>query len=321
VAHVQPLGTNDVDEVVERVTRRLRLDATINDLVSSEISRQAFADALHAATAMTWVARRADVIVGHLYGALLESAAYGHGVWIGPDGVSFDDADVLADLYAVAGQAWIDQGALEHYIWVLDDEASTAPWYELGFARMHARGVLALDHFRDHEVPRGYALRRGTLDDLDVAVELIEELDRAQAEGPSFSVDPDSASQRDELFETLSDPDVRYYLVESDGVAIGQCITFALPKRRGSFDNTLHLSAVVVREAHRHRGVAAALVDTALNEALAKGFRYVETNWRVTSGTGRHMVFVRPTCDFTARSAPVRRVRLRWRRRAPGPPA
>jgi len=222
-------------------------------------------------------------VVGHLYGALLESAAYGRGIWIGPDGVSFDDTDVLSDLYAVAGRAWIDQGAHEHYVWVLDDISATQPWYELGFARMHARGVLALDGVARVELPSGYAMRRATLEDLDTAVSLVEELDRAQEEGPSFSVDLDSSSQRDELAETLSDPEVRCYFAQFNGDVVGQCITYPLPERRGSFDETLHLSAVVVRDAHRRHGVARALVDAALNDARDEGFLYCETNWRVTN--------------------------------------
>lgn len=277
------MNAGDVDDVVRRVTQRLRHDATINDLVSPEISTALFASALHDATSSTWVALDSNVIVGHLYGALLESATYGNGVWVGPDGVSFDAIKVLSDLYAKAGQEWIDGGAREHYVWVLDDAASTQPWYELGFARMHTRGVLELHTLRCHEFTPGYSMRRGTLDDLDVAVMLVEELDRAQVAGPSFSIDLDTESQRDELLETLSDPEVSYYLVEYEGEAVGQCITFPLPARRGSFEHTLHLSAVVVKEEHRGRGVATALVNAALDEAFGRGFRYVETNWRVTN--------------------------------------
>ena len=277
------MNAGDVDDVVRRVTQRLRADAKINDLVSPEMSSALFASALHDATSSTWVALDGDVIVGHLYGALLESAAYGNGVWIGPDGVSFTCTDVLSDLYAEAGREWIDEGALEHYVWVLDDAPSTKPWHELGFARMHTRGVLALDKVRGHHFTAGYSLRLGTIEDLDVAVSLVEELDRAQLEGPSFSISLDTQSERDDLLETLSDPEVWYYLVEFEGDAVGQCLTFPLPPRRGSFHHTLHLSAVVVREEHRGRGVATALVNAALDEALGEGFRYVETNWRVTN--------------------------------------
>jgi len=288
VASIRPLQSLDVDEVVERITHQLGDDANRNPLVSPTIAAAPLADALRRSTAATWVALENDTIVGHLYGALLENATYGYGVWIGPDGVSYDRPDVLSDLYAAAGQEWIDADALEHYVWVLDDAASINPWYQLGFARVHQKGVLALDSSRSHSLPAGYELRTGSLDDLDLAVAMTDLIDRAQEAGPSFAIHLSTGSQRSDLEETLSDPDVRYYVVEHRGDAVGQCITFPLPERRGSFDATLHLSAVVVRDDHRGRGVGTAMIDAALTAARDEEFEFVETNWRVTNRRAHH---------------------------------
>jgi ribosomal protein S18 acetylase RimI-like enzyme len=244
---------------------------------------------LHAATAQTWVADREGAVVGHLYGAMLESEIYGNGVWIGPDGASYDNTDTLSDLYSAAGASWIEHGALEHYVWTIDDLASTQPWYELGFARMHMRGVLRLDERRrDHPLPDGYSMRRGDVKDIEIAVALDDELDAVQRVGPSFSIGLDHSSKRDDLLETLEDPEVHYYVVEFGGAAVAQCITFPLPHRRGSFEQTLHLSAVTVDAEHRHLGVGTAMVDVALGHAHDAGFEYVETNWRVTNRRARN---------------------------------
>jgi hypothetical protein len=150
---------------------------------------------LYEVTDQTWVAEQNGDVVGHLYGALLESEPYGNGVWIGPDGVSFDNTDILSDLYSAAGASWIERGALEHYVWTIDDVAGTQPWYEMGFARMHMRGVLPLDRDFDHALPDGYALRRGTVEDLEIAVALDDELDAVQRVGPSFSIGLDHTSK------------------------------------------------------------------------------------------------------------------------------
>ena len=283
MASPRKLRTHDVDAVVERIAHRLADDATRNSLVNPLVDRRALADALEAATSSTWIQERGGVVVGHLYGALLENETYGDGVWIGPDGVSFDSPGVLGDLYAAAGQEWIDTGAREHYAWVFDDPSCTGPWYDLGFARMHLRGVMALEGARGSSWPNGYSLRLGSIDDLDTCVELVEEIDRAQEAGPSFALDLANISQRDDLYDTLLDPDVRLYLVEREGRAIGQCITFPLAPQRGSFDATLHLSGVVVLPAHQGRGVASALLGAALSDAREMGFEFVETNWRVTN--------------------------------------
>jgi GNAT superfamily N-acetyltransferase len=221
--------------------------------------------------------------VGHLYGALLESAEYGKGAWIGPDGVSFDDTDQLAALYSAAGANWIASAALEHYAWVFDDPLDTTPWYELGFARMHVRGVKSLSEQRPRPLPPGYSLRRGGPDDLRVALAIDETLDAAQRQGPSFSISFEQASRAEEMLEALEDDEVHYYVVEHEGSGVAQCLTFPLEARRGSFDDALHVSSVAVIPGHEHRGVARALIDHALNDALTAEFHHAETNWRVTN--------------------------------------
>jgi len=281
--NVRPSQRRDVDSIVERVQQRLAKDAQVNPLLNPSFSIDVLSDALSYALGQTWVATKGDEIVGHLYGALLASTEYDNGAWIGPDGVSFDDSDVLADLYAEAATTWIDQDAVEHYVWVLDTPEDTSPWYELGFARMNLRGVLALDALRHHTLAPGYVIRRGGPGDLDVAIELDRVLDEAQQRGPSFSLFVDHLSRPEELLEALEDDEVHHYVVDYVGESVAQCLTFPLETRRGSFDKSLHVSAVAVRPEHEHRGVATALIDHALNHALEAGFHYAEVNWRVTN--------------------------------------
>ena len=280
---VRPLEPRDVDAVVARVRARLANDARRNPMLSPMFSEEHFANALRHASDQTWVAEEGGAIVGHLYGALLESPEYGHGAWIGPDGVSFNSTDVLAILYAAAGTSWIGKGAHEHYAWVFDQLDDTESWYEIGFARMHVRGVLALGERRPHQLAPDYRLRRGGVDDLPLAIELDRVLDDAQRAGPSFSLFLEHASRPEELLAALEDDEVHHYVVEYRGQGVAQCLTFPLETRRGSFDQTLHVSAVAVRPEHEHRGVARALIDRALNDALDAGFTHVETNWRVTN--------------------------------------
>jgi GNAT superfamily N-acetyltransferase len=272
-----------VAAVVARVQARLAHDAIVNPLLNPSFSVELFTDALTNALEATWVVTEGDVVAGHLYGALLESSEYGSGAWVGPDGVSFDDVNGLAELYSAAATSWIKDGALEHYVWALDTAEDTMPWHELGFARMHLRGVLALSGPRRHNLPQGYTLRRGGPRDLELALELDAVLDEAQRQGPSFSIFLEHVSRPEDLLESLEDHEVHHYVVEYQGEGVAQCLTFPLDERRGSFDKTLHVSAVSVQPAHEHRGVATAMIDHALNDALDAGFLFVETNWRVTN--------------------------------------
>ena len=280
---VRLLAVNDVDDVVERARRRLAFDATREPLLSPVFASLAFARALASVADQTWVAVEGERVVGHLHGALLENTEHGRGAWISPDGVSFDDAHVLVALYAAAGAHWIEGGALEHYAWVFDDDADRAPWLELGFAPVHQRGVLALRPRTPRRLPAGYTLRRGGPQDLEPALELDRVIDDAQGPESSTASGLDEATRRLEMLETLEDDDVHHYVVEYLGGVVAQCLTFPLDARRGSFDQTVHLSAVAVQPVHQGRGVATALVDYALAAAFEAGFHYVETNWRVTN--------------------------------------
>ena len=76
---------------------------------------------------------------------------------------------------------------------------------------------------------------------------------------------------------------MHHYIVDFDGQPVAQCATFPLPDRVGSFDGTLHLSAVTVREDHRSRGVGRAMVISALLDGRNDGFHFIETNWRITN--------------------------------------
>jgi ribosomal protein S18 acetylase RimI-like enzyme len=282
VIEVRPLDPGDVDAVVERIARQFERDSARCALVNPALSREVLRDALTSAARSTWTAHRDGRLVGHLFGARLTNQSNGTGIWIGPDGASFDDDDVLDALYRHAATRWIDGGVLEHFVWTLDDPPATRAWHELGFARVHLRGVLPLTE-RRRPLPDGYSLRRGTVRDLELALALDEELDRAQAEGPSLVRPGPSPGSRREWVETLDDPETAHYIVDHEGAGVAQCVTFPLTNLRGSFAQTIHLSGVVVTAAHRRRGVATAMVDAALADARVQNFTHAETSWRVSN--------------------------------------
>jgi ribosomal protein S18 acetylase RimI-like enzyme len=279
VMKVRALEPADLEAVAERVQARLAHDARRNRLINPDFSADVYMTALSNATDQTWVAVDAGRLVGHLFGALLENTEHSRGVWIGPDGVSFDDHTVLDALYRQAGATWIARGALEHYVWVFDDEVDTAAWYDLGFVRNHVRGVIELATPSRQAPPSGYTFRRENRVDLALAVELDRLVDDDQSE-PSST---DELAGIEEWRELLEDDEVHHYVVEFDGRGVAQCVTYPLDVRRGTFDQTLHISAVAVRPEYEHRGIARAMIDRALRDAYDAGLLYAETNWRANN--------------------------------------
>ncbi len=280
MVHVRPFDARDTDAVVARVRAQL-LDAHVREpFINDAFDEVDFARALRAQHAPLWVALRGGRIVGHLYGAILDDAR-GTSAWVGPDGASFDDLDVLAALYAQAGSHWFQRGAHEHWVWIANRDDAFFPWSELGFAKEHRRGVVRLRDVEPVALSTGYRVRTGGVGDLDVARELDAVLDEAQREGPNFFFA--EAAPGEGITDTLEDPEVRLHVLERDDHVLAQCVTYPLDLRRGSFDGVVHLSGVVVRDEFRRRGLGAALVTQVLATLRDEGARYVEVHWRVAN--------------------------------------
>ncbi len=279
---VRELHDGDADQVVARVEEQLGHDASLNPLVNSELDRALLRDSFRHIADPAWVYDATGRIAGHLYGALLADSTR-MSVWTGPDGASFDDAEVLSELVEEATAIWRVRGAKAHYVWCLGEPARIKHWTDLGYARVSVRGAMTLDRGHPRALPGGYSIRRGTFADLDRAIELDAVLDAAQGVEARSMTRVEREANREELMDTLDDPETHHYVVECNKRVIAQCVTFPAPPRRGSFDATLHLSEVVVDPRHQRRGVANAMLDTAFADGLAHGFRFAETQWRVSN--------------------------------------
>jgi ribosomal protein S18 acetylase RimI-like enzyme len=152
----------------------------------------------------------------------------------------------------------------------------------MGYAPLSVRGVMRLEQRETRTLPGDLRLRKARIEDMDRILELDHVIDLAQGE-PVVVSHKDREATRHEMLSLLEDPEVKHYVVEGDQRVLAQAIAFPLPPRRGSFDNTLHLSEVAVDPEFQQHGVAGAMIDTVLDEAKREGFQYVEAQWRVTN--------------------------------------
>ena len=252
---VGPWGRAKVHRQRRRRGRRARRGPTgawtrARNPVNPSLDRRLLHDSLRDAPSRRGSSTTTGRIVGHLYGALLGDRTYGDGVWIGPDGVSFDDPDVLAASTAQPAPSGSQRGALEHYVWCVDDDSRRLDPGTIWASRAcTCAACSALGERGASDLPpaatRFVAAASADLDRRGRARRRARR--RPDASGPSFSIRPDHATKREELLETLEDPEVHHYVVEHDGRVVAQCITFPLAARgvvRSS--STLHLSAVTV---------------------------------------------------------------------------
>jgi ribosomal protein S18 acetylase RimI-like enzyme len=279
---IHALQATDAGAVVDRITNELTTDAAVHPLVNAHVDRDALYETILQAHRATWVAYDQEKLVGHLYGAVLSDPTHPRAAWTGPDGVSFDDVDVLAALVKEASSSWRDARATRHYVWVLAEASRLELWRTLGYTSLSVRGVMRLVDHAPRPFPEGYLLREATLEDVERALELDDVIDVAQGDGASLARKDRDATRR-ELTSLLDDPEVKHFVLERERHVLGQAITFPLPSRRGSYEHTLYLSEVAIDPSAQGLGLAGAMIDAILERARTREFRYAEAQWRVTN--------------------------------------
>ncbi len=267
---VRPLGPRDVDAVCERVAHRVAGAARRCALLEGSLDRDELRAAV-SSVAPAWVARSGGRVVGHLAAALLDRS--GRRAWVPPDGASFEEPAVLAGLLAAAAPAWGDAGATGFSAWAYDEPSEVGAWATCGARLSARRGVRALSPY-DPEARGGLELRRLGASDLEVA------LSADRWGDPPGGPAPEEGERRAEVVDLLEDPDVDYLVADLGGRAVAQVVVMALPPRRGSRADAVHLSAVAVAPDLRGQGLGGALVASVLARAHAAGFAVAEVNWR-----------------------------------------
>ena len=221
--------------------------------------------------AHVWVARRGGAIVGHLAASLVPRGSRTE-AWISPDAWSCDDVDDLAALYASAATTWIAEGVRDHVAWCFDLPTWTEPWGELGFARELRRGSRSAA-FPPIEPPPGYRLRRARWDP-DTAARLSALVDEAEEAAPAFGPPAEDLDG-----EPRGAPG-HWYVAESRGRVVAQCLAISYPPTLGIPPRTVHLSALAVEPPHRRHGLARSLVAYA---ARRERVAVVDATWRAAN--------------------------------------
>lgn len=270
----------DASAIAQRVGEHLSFDARVEPLVCDDFSRAEFESALATSAGPIWVDDANGLLRGHLYGATLDDSLHGRQTWTGPDGYSFDSEDVLDDLSEWAYRSWRDEGSTAHLVWALAGHG-TQVWVDRGYHISSVRAALPLSEPFTLTWPPALRVRRATPADLATALAFDALIDLAQGTEPDALNDTQREASEADLVDLLDDPDSHYYLLEVDGVAAAQCVSFPLPTLRGNFAETVYIGSLAVQPSWRRRGLATLLVRSILNEAIDDGFRFAEVRWHI----------------------------------------
>jgi len=215
---------------------------------------------------------------GRLLAALQENDVRGRHAWSSLDDHELaggEEPSLYRQLYAVAAEAWVEAGYLDHYVVVPAENAVLAAWYSLSFAQQQVHGRLAVEPVEVSE-PEGFTVRIGGPEDLDLAMELAFVIFDHQAAAPTWAGAPAPAEEeaRTSYAEYLAEDGVTYFVAERGKEPLGHLIL----ERVDETETELSIAATL--PAARGLGVGTALTTFALGWAWKQGYRTCITDWR-----------------------------------------
>jgi ribosomal protein S18 acetylase RimI-like enzyme len=227
-------------------------------------------------------ARRDGTRVAHVVGRLDEAESRGKHVWVGLEDHSLapDEApELYADVYAEAGDPWVEQGHLTHIVLVPDDQPILRVWFQLGFGQeqVHAEAP-TLPAAR--LPPDGVTIRQAGQADIEAVLDVARIIASHQIGRPVWSGVRlrDREEIRADWEEFLADETAVILLAEREGTPIGYAATHPAGEA-----GVAHLPVAGTRPDVRGGGVGRALAEHLLHRAHEDGYRTVRADWRSTN--------------------------------------
>lgn len=220
--------------------------------------------------------------VAHVVGRLDEAESRGKHAWVGLDDHSLAPAaapEVYADVYAEAGDPWVEQGHLTHIVLVPADEAILRVWFQLGFGQeqVHAEAPTLAEA---RAAPEGVTIRRAGPADIEAVLDVAGIITSHQLGKPVWSGVrlPGREEMRADWEELLADETAVILLAERDRDTVGYAATYPAGE-----PGVAHLPVAGTRPGVRGSGVGRALAEHALHRAHEDGYRKVLVDWRSTN--------------------------------------
>ena len=162
---------------------------------------------------------------GFLLGTVAENEWWNRHVWIGLAGHAAREPELVRDLYRVAAERWVEEGAELHVALVPALHELTEPWFRLAFAHMQAHGIRESGRAAG-ALPGDVAVRPGTIADLRATPALVTQIWEHHTRAPTFTglTVPPVEEFLSDWEETLGAADRGYFVAELDGRLVGHLL-------------------------------------------------------------------------------------------------
>ncbi|HSK15954.1 MAG TPA: GNAT family N-acetyltransferase [Gaiellaceae bacterium] len=221
-------------------------------------------------------------VAGYLVGTVRDDRSWGRHTWVAHGGWAVREPELVRDLYAVAAERWVGEGAKLHIVLTPALPELVDPWLRLGFGHMQAY-ALRESGGEPQPLPAGVTIRLGTPADLDAAAELLPAIWEHQRGSPTFTgfEIPAAAEYRADWEETLAEHRATWFLAELDRELAGHLLLYPEEPSMAVPAGSVYLAVAATLPEARGRGVGVALTEHALAWAREAGHATVHTDWRV----------------------------------------
>ncbi len=305
--HIQftPFHGTDIDEAAELLARRHRENRAAEPLLPERYTEPEIA---RAAVEKTWseahhsgvVARQGARMVGYLIGVPRTGGFWGRSAWVELAGHAVDHTlgaevyrDLYADMYAALSPSWVALGLLAHYILIPEpDHDALEAWFSLSFGKEQVHGLRETAPVSAFALPANpeYDIRRATLSDMDMIVDLENILPTHQSLSPVYAprIPYDREQARQELIAILKNEKEKLWLAYEHGLLAGYQLFAPAAAGHGTADmlitpDSSYLAIAVTREEERRRGVGRSLAAHGLASDYTDGYTHCLIDWRATN--------------------------------------
>ena len=303
---IVPFREADLEEAAALLARRHQEDCvqeaalperfTLPDQAWPELEKTWKASTVREGSGGGVVVREGGRMIGYMIGVPKIDEVWGRSVWVELAGQAIDrrySAELYRDMYAALSPGWVALGCLYHVSNIpAHDRDALEAWNNLSFGKEHVYGVRETASPLEGETPDDPTLeiRRATVADVDLAMDLDLALPAHQARAPVYAIllPYHEEDERQDVLDELQKGDWKTWLAVRDGRLVG--IQLYLPARPGQGigalpipDNSSFLGFAATREDERGHGIGKLLTARGLADAYETGYTTCFTDWRATN--------------------------------------
>lgn len=234
------------------------------------------------------------VLQGYLLGVYRDNIFFGRHAWSPLGGMAIRGPAVEATfhrLYTAAGEQWVSDQVLNHYLVCPDLPDWLQAAFALGFGQEQAHAITSVQQERaEAALPSGFTLRPVRPSDAGQLAEkahwISEHLNRA----PVWEPVPEAhlADIRPGYAELATDPTATTWIALDGERVVSYVVIYTVdigPEHLLGDEKLAHFAAAATDPEYRRLGIGRALFTHILNVAHQQAYQTVETDWRTTNLT------------------------------------